>query len=90
MKTTEKNRLLKKITFDSKLGAPHYRVILLMAMSGKRKMITSAELQEELQMKPQQVSKVLKDLVDLGYVELAGQMKSGRVLYYSLVIPAAE
>ena len=87
MKTTEKNRLLKKITYDSKLGAPHYRIILFMT---GRKMITSAELQEEFEMKPQQVSKVLKDLIDLGYVNLVGQMKSGRVLYYSLIIPAAE
>lgn len=87
MKTTEKNRILRKITTDKRLGAPHYRVILTMMT---RKEITSAELQEELEMKAQQVSKVLTELIEYGYVDNFGKMKSGRILFYRLIIPAAE
>lgn len=81
MKTSEKNILIEKITFDKNLGAPHIR-ILLWAM--RKKHFTAKNIVEELEMTLQQTNKCINELINFEYMRKIGKMESGRVLFYSL------
>ena len=81
MKLKDKNKLINLLIFDKRLGAPHFRLLLLVA---NRKEWTVKEVAAELGMHVQQANLAVNKLIEWGYVRIVGKMESGRVLFYSI------
>lgn len=81
MKLKDQKKLTNLLIFDKKLGAPHIRIMLLVA---NRKEWTVKEVAAELQMHVQQANLAVNKLIEWGYVRNVGKMESGRVLFYAV------
>lgn len=82
MKATERKNLINILISDENLTTAHLKTMLYFINNEKN--ITSSDITKILKCKIQYTSKIMNELKQLGYIKVAGKIKSTRILLYEI------